>query len=571
MKNFIKTKSQLFATIIFAFLLIFCVLITITKIDNIILKHVEVFFHKTLRNPARWIDVLQNSARLFGCTFALIYFLCFIEKGKALCTNIKKTLFDCNGILFSKRSSYFFAGTVFFLLFAYSNVILANYFYADDVFRNYGGNRSWIGFSRYISEFGSILIHNSLKLNDIAPLTQIIAIVISSATVLILSVSLTETVSVKNILVLSVIFISPFYAENISYRFDSPYMALSLFFSAVPFLFRKDTKSFVFTSIICLILTCISYQAALPLYILAAIFIFLNDFINSKELKDNLFFAAKSVISFVAALVIFKFLFMNKMSNGADDYFSTRIMISALLPNVIQYVKTTFSLNGGFLTKIFFILSIIAAIFNAVKISKQNKIITFFVSAVLIVVSYVLSFGPYLVFERPAFTSRAFMGFNVFVSFILLGSIQSSINVKPVLNLTSRIIAFLYVYSCVVFMFTYGNCLKNQKEYENFRLSMILHDLSEFTIDESKPNVSFEGGMDLCQKSHIAMKNYPLLKQIVPRMPGSSSTWNKELLSACNFECTDEYTQKDESFELIKKCSYHEIYQNGNNFIVVLK
>ena len=214
MNAFFKSKKQVFATIIFAILLLLCIAVTITQIDNLILKYVQLFFHKTLRNPARWLDVLQNSARLFGCTFALIYFLCFIEKGKALCANVKETVFGYKEILFSKRSAFFFGGTILFLLFVYSNVILANYFYADDVFRNYGGNRSWIGFSRYILEFTSIFIHNSLKLTDIAPLTQIIAIVVSSTTLLVLSASLTETLSVKNLLALSVIFIAPFYADK---------------------------------------------------------------------------------------------------------------------------------------------------------------------------------------------------------------------------------------------------------------------------------------------------------------------------------------------------------------------
>lgn len=36
------------------------------------------------------------------------------------------------------------------------------------------------------------------------------------------------------------------------------------------------------------------------------------------------------------------------------------------------------------------------------------------------------------------------------------------------------------------------------------------------------------------------MKYYPLLKTLTPRMPTSSSIWNKELLSAYNFECTDD-------------------------------
>ena len=571
MQNFIKSKKQLAVTILLAISLLFRVLVSITYIDKMILGCVQVIFNKTLRKPERWIDILQNTASLAAFALILVYFLTFTPYGKLLRVNMRQ--------IFSEyKKSYFNFITLnrliflsAFLFMAYFGIIRSNYFYSDDIFRNYGGNRSWIGFSRYISEFGSILIHNSLRLSDVSPLTQLIAIVISAITLIVLSISLTGSLKIKNLLALSIIFISPFYSENISYRFDSPYMAMSLFFSAIPFLFKKDSACFVFVSLLGLIFTCMSYQAALPLYILVTIFLFIKNFVDGKNIRKNIIFSAKAVISFVAALVIFKIFFMNKMTNKDTDYFSTRIMISAFAPNLITYIKTTFSLNGGLLTKSLSSIAVVSAIFATTRSSKRNKFLSCAVIVMLIILSYSLSFGPYLIFERPIFKSRAFMGFNSFMALIMLMNINFPGKDKKGSNRLQAVIVTLYVYSCLVFLSVYGNCLKNQNDYENFRVGLILQDLSEMASKNSQINVSFIGSLDLCEKNRIALKNYPLIEKIIPILPTESSSWNYALLNGYNFNCKSSYTKLTPDYSLMKETTYHDIYQKEDDFIVMLR
>ena len=562
------SKKQLFVTIIFSIIILFGISLCIPAIDNIIIHYVELFFHKTLRNPARWIDVIQNTSRLFIFTLCIIYYLAFIPKGVELSTTINKRFIEVKSNYYCKKTLIILFSLCLFLFIVYFNIIKSNYFYSDDIFRNYGGNRSWIGFSRYISEFGSIIIHNSLKLNDIAPFTQFISIFISSISIIILSISLTDSLKIKNLLALSIIFIAPFYAENISYRFDCPYMALSLFFVTIPFLFKDNKITFIFTSIIGLLLTSISYQAALSLYILCVIYLFAKNFFLNKQLKENIYFALYAILAFIVAMLIFKFFFMNKMSNDEDDYFSSAISISSLIPNIIEYIKLTFFLNGGLFSKFLFVSSLFLLLFNTLKIAEKKYYIL--IILVLLIVSYILSFGPYLIFERPVFASRAFMGFNVFISLVLLGNIELSSNHKNIKSI-SIFLTCATIYACTVFMFTYGNCLQNQKEYEDFRTKLILQDLSEYSEHQNKYNVSFKGTIGLCEKNRIALKNFPLIKQILPQRPSEHNIWNEEVLSVYNFKCTDKHTELSDNYQLLKKTYYHEIYKSDNNFIVVLK
>mgnify|MGYP002624951477 CR=1 FL=1 len=458
--SFIKSKKQLAITVLFLLILLFGIVISFSAIDTLILKYVEFFSHKTLRNPARWIDIIQNTSALVIFALSVTYFFCYIPYGVTIKARITEILGQYKIEYATKRTGILFLGTVFFLFFAYFNVITANFFYSDDLFRNYGGNRSWIGFSRYISEFGSIFIHNSLKLTDIAPLTQLIAILIAALTVLIVSISLTDSIKIKNLFALTLIFIAPFYAENMSYRFDAPYMSMSLFFTSVPFLFKRDRVSFCCVSVISLLLTCISYQAALPLYVLAVIYLFVKSFLCKKDFSDSWKFVLCSVASFVAAMLIFKLFFMNKMTNNADDYFSTKINIFSFFTNCVTYIKLTFTQNGGLLTKVLFLISIVLLVFSVSLCTRQNKFLSLILVSASIVISYALSFGPYLVFERPVFALRAFMGFNVLIAFIVLALFEMQTRHNSLENVKNSV-ASIFIYSCIVFLFAYGNVLKN--------------------------------------------------------------------------------------------------------------
>ena len=177
MKELIHSRKQLLVSVIFALIILAGIVLCIPFFDKIAIHYIELFFHKTLRDPARWIDVLQHSAKLCIFIICLIYFFSYFNKGIQIRELINHRLIEVKQKYYSKKTILIFAGLCLFLFIVYFNIITANYYYADDVFRNYGGNRSWIGFSRYISEFFSILIHNNLKLNDIAPFTQFISII----------------------------------------------------------------------------------------------------------------------------------------------------------------------------------------------------------------------------------------------------------------------------------------------------------------------------------------------------------------------------------------------------------
>ena len=147
-----------------------------------------------------------------------------------------------------------------------TSIILADVAYIDDIHRIATGYSGWSGSSRYISDFFAPFIHGSSKLADISPLTLIIAaaeIAVAGA-ILLKSFSATRKFTLWQILSLIPLCISPFFLQCLSYKYDAPYMALSVLFSVIPLLFAKRKLPIFFTSVfLCILGVSMTYQASL--------------------------------------------------------------------------------------------------------------------------------------------------------------------------------------------------------------------------------------------------------------------------------------------------------------------
>ena len=117
-------------------------------------------------------------------------------------------------------------------------IIWANYSYIDDLGRVASGYKGWDAFSRHISEILSKYIHASNYLADILPLPQFLAahILTISSIAMIHVLSGRLEISVLEMIAALPLGISPYFLECLSYKYDSPYMALSILVSALPLL-----------------------------------------------------------------------------------------------------------------------------------------------------------------------------------------------------------------------------------------------------------------------------------------------------------------------------------------------
>lgn len=135
---------------------------------------------------------------------------------------------------------------------AISAIVRADFLYLDDLGRTLYGYRGWENFSRFSSNILSGILNGGRLLSDISPLTQLLAAVIMGLAASILAYTFSDGGETKPGALFAVIplALNPYFLECFSYKFDSPFMAVSVLASVLPFLVY-DLKPFLTVSILC--------------------------------------------------------------------------------------------------------------------------------------------------------------------------------------------------------------------------------------------------------------------------------------------------------------------------------
>jgi len=182
------------------------------------------------------------------------------------------------------------------------------------------------------------------------------------------------------------------------------------------------------------------------------------------------------------------------------------------LTNLRTYANTINS-DFGFIWKT--IIGIIFCFFIAksVRISAQNKMLSFLVAIILLCLLFILSYGVYIALERPHFFPRALYGFGV-----LLGII--SIYVVSEFNNVAKIAVLALSWSFFVFASSYGNALADQMRYANFRIGILLHDLSALypDKDENETTIQIKNTIGFTPLVKNIGKRNPVIYRLVPQI-----------------------------------------------------
>ena len=278
-------------------------------------------------------------------------------------------------------------------------------------------------------------------------------------------------------LAVSVIGLCPYFLECISYKYDSPYMALSILASIFPFIFfnvkKKYNLPFIIFIFIGTLIMCMTYQASsgiIPIMTLFLSFRYWNEKDNQSAIKILL----TAFLGYLCGLLVFKCFLMIPV----DGYVTNSMFpLDELIPGAINNLKKYYNYVITDFRNIWLILFLIISIcFIARQIinSKRNKICAFIFTLILIAVSLLLAFGVYPLLEVPLFRGRAMYGIGIPITLIMLNSV----------NGTGKYISKLFViglcYCFFVFLFTYGNTLSEQKRYVDFRVQNVINGLNDF-------------------------------------------------------------------------------------------
>lgn len=435
------------------------------------------------------------------------------------------------------------------ILFFYYNLLSSNYYYIDDIGRSLEGYSGWSRNGRPLADLFFYALSFGAPLPDISPLPQILGIAFLSVGVYLTAkkyICRTEDNFLSYLLCIPLV-LSPFYFENMSYKYDAFPMSLSIFFSMLPFIIRINGPLIQLTVCVISILTSLClYQASINVYVIYTMLYVLNKF---KERKDFDGFKAigLSITGLLLGYFIYSWLISPRFVEG--DYnlkhsqissFELDSLSNAVFGNfkIFYYVLST-SMSTTLLTLILIIacMALIGAVRLCCEKSESTGIIRILRNAIIILSPFIVLLmiaGPMLLLKSAVVSARVFVAFGAVLVFY-------NILACWMFGLRSKIMWFLSIMYLIYMAgaaFSYGNALDNQEKYDNEVIATIISDLNSNNLANAK-YISFVGMLPISPEGRLAIKKYPFLAHLIH--PTINARWSWGLRHIKHFDMKHDF------------------------------
>lgn len=456
-----------------------------------------------------------------------------------------------------------------------SAILRADFNYIDDMGRVARGYKLWtLYFSRYLSDFLSTFVHGDGYLTDVSPLPQLIAVVLTalSGVILLYVVTGKRAFSALELTALIPLGLSPYFLECVSYKYDAPYMALSILGGVFPLLFSSYGCLPYFTaSAVGVLIVCTTYQAAVGIFPMLVAFLCMKRWNDGEQIRRLLTFLAVSIAGYGAGMVIFKYFIMQP----ADTYVSNSLVpIDQLLPTAAQHFQGYLNCLVGDFKQEWLVLAALLGmgyLYVMVRDSRRKKYFALPMAAFTLCVMLVLCFGFYSLLSQPLYAPRAMYGFGMYLSLLAI-PIASAKKAYPA-KLAHLALSWLFF----VFAFTYGNALSVQKDYTEFRIQAVIQDLNDlelFTTDAVK-TVELSGTIGQAPVLRNMPQDYQILNRLIPDTFSGGWMWGQyrfyHYYGIPNIQQDDSVYLSVQNMPILKDTMYHTIRGEGNYVLIELK
>ena len=359
---------------------------------------------------------------------------------------------------------------------AYLAIIRADFSYADDVGRKLSGYHGWSDWSRWTTTILSNFIHADWYLSDISPLPQILSCFLMASTSLMLIWLLTggKKVTVFTWTASLLAGLCPYFLGCISYKYDSVYMALAIWISVFPLLFReKKYWKYLLSVITSIVIMCTTYQPAAGIFPMMVSFTLLQELIEGKSRRLIRNELISSLCGYILGMLLFRFVFMKL---GDTDVFPPKQMFSGVAENYLKYWKLILSdfRKVWLLLLAFLVVSFVWGEMRLAVSYGYSCIKTAIMSLTVLLFSAAVMFGANPLMVRFADDTRCMLGFGIFVAAIAIVSAAGTDRIRA-----GKIAVILLFWCWFTFSFTYGNAMAEQKRYNDFRIQMLISDMKD--------------------------------------------------------------------------------------------
>lgn len=415
-------------------------------------------------------------------------------------------------------------------------IIIADYYYIDDLGRSIVGYSGWSSDGRPVADMVMESLGFGLPLTDISPIPLILSIATLSLSCTLLAKSAGFKSRAAAVISLFPIIANPFFLSNLSYKFDSLTMSLAVLFSCIPFTLRcmKAFPNVVLTTA-CIVISLCLYQAASNAFVILAVSFFILESCKNKGCIKAIIL---NVVSFAIAYAIYLKLIVphyvtGEYSTGHSDILPLSLdSLGSIANNIGMSVNLIKSFMTGYAGNMFLLLfsvSMVCIIVIAFCSFINSKNIKGLIISLIVFASPAIIFvsipGVVLALKNPVLMPRVYIGFGFAIAasmsiiyFTLFRQFKSLVLVMAVP------VMFLFSFGA-----TYGNSLKAQKEFDVFVLSNISSDINRLGLS-GKKYIVVDGYMPKSPVTMLAYQKYPLVEMMTPGYLADGWVWGNSLM-----------------------------------------
>lgn len=444
-----------------------------------------------------------------------------------------------------------------------SALLRANIYYADDIARAMEGYARFDAWSRYLATFFSWFLHTDTYLTDISPLPQIIAVfvVALASAISVYLITGNKEPSWWCLIAALPIGLSPYFLECLSFKYDSPYMALSVLFSVLPLLFCNGNQIiYVLCSMLGIIGMCTTYQASSGIFPMLVVLLAIRRWTAGEQIKQVLQFIAVSAAGYLLGIGLFRFVLMSDtFAYASTEAASLAQLFPCILSNYKKYIVHILRdfkpewLFACFLVCVCFLWAVISQ-------SKQSKLAVLVITGIAMLGMFLLSYGAYAFLVSPIFAARAMYGFGCLIAFLGIFAVANAPKACP-----AKAVTLVLSWMFFVFSFIYGNAWSVQSKYTDFRITEAIDDLAECrTLWGEDVTLQITGSIGYAPVLENMLDDFPIIEKLILVTFQGDGWWGEYGiryyygLPSLNYAETYDPPEKD--LPVIADNYYHTIY-----------
>jgi hypothetical protein len=328
---------------------------------------------------------------------------------------------------------------------------------------------------------------------------------------------------------------NPYFLENMSFRFDSGFMALGLLCAVSPFWLAGSSNSVPLVSgAVLLFASLCLYQPTINCYPVVALYLAAQS-LAGKPAKAALAFALRCAVPLALAVLAY-WLLWKLVAAGFVRYLDAHgqfapieSALSIAAGNLGQYARIAVRDWGSTgLGLIWGLMGAVTAVILAVRIARSPgrswpaKIGVGALAIALLAMTVPAAFSAQVFLLDPVFASRTFSGL------VMATAVFSAALLSGGPGIVSRLGRILVVAQAVAFVgisYAYANALRAQERYDDRITSAIVKDIQELEPSGEVWTFAISGWTGRSPLAEPAIARYPAIERLVFSVIYQESYW----------------------------------------------